>query len=122
VRSCQNEKKASREQVRLGPLKDHIDRILEEDREAQRKQQHTARRIYTRLREEHPEDAIGEPTVRRYVAMRKSELGLDGREVYGPQSYQLGQEAQVDWFEAIVGSTQFRRGVDRSGNVRGLAG
>lgn len=95
-------KKASREQVRLGPLKDHIDRILEEDREAPRKQRHTAHRIYTRLREEHPEHAIGEPTVRRYVAMRKRELGLDGREVYVPQSYQLGQEAQVDWFEATV--------------------
>ena len=50
--------------------------------------------------QEHPEQPIGEPTVRRYVAERKRELGLRGREVFVPQSYSWGQEAQVDWFEA----------------------
>jgi len=95
-------KKADREQPRLGPLKEHIDRILREDREAPRKQKHTAHRIYTRLRAEHPEHPLGEPTVRRYVAARKRELGLGGREVFIPQSYAPGQEAQVDWFEATV--------------------
>lgn len=74
-------KKVTREQPRLGPLKEHIDRILDQDREAPRKQKHTAHRIFTRLREEHPEHPIGEPTVRRYVAGRKRELGLGGREV-----------------------------------------
>ena len=34
-------------------MKEIIDRILEEDREAPRKQRHTAHRIWTRLREEH---------------------------------------------------------------------
>ena len=92
-------KKVDREQPRLGPLKEIIDRILEEDRGAPRKQKHTAHRIFTRLRQEHPEHPIGEPTVRRYVAARKRELGLDHREVFVPQSYQFGQEAQVDWFE-----------------------
>jgi len=95
-------KKVDREQPRLGPLKEHIDRILEEDRDAPRKQKHTAHRIFTRLRQEHPEHPIGEPTVRRYVAQRKRELGLSGREVFVPQSYQWGQEAQVDWFEATA--------------------
>jgi transposase len=89
-----------KEQPRLGPLKEIINRILEEDRDAPRKQRHTAHRIFTKLREEHPEHAIGEPTVRRFVAGRKRELGLKGREVFVPQSYALGQEAQVDWFEA----------------------
>ena len=89
-----------KEQPRLGPLKEIISRILEEDRDAPRKQRHTAHRIFTRLREEHPEHPIGEPTVRRFVAGRKRELGLKGREVFVPQSYALGQEAQVDWFEA----------------------
>ena len=56
-------KKVDREQPRLGPLKEFIDRILEEDRDAPRKQKHTAHR--TRLRQEHPEHPIGEPTVRR---------------------------------------------------------
>jgi transposase len=89
-----------KEEPRLGPLKEIINRILEEDRDAPRKQRHTAHRIFTRLREEHPEHPIGEPTVRRFVAGRKRELGLKGREVFVPQSYALGQEAQVDWFEA----------------------
>jgi transposase len=89
-----------KEQPRLGPLKEIINRILEEDRDAPRKQRHTAHRIFTRLREEHPEHPIGEPTVRRFVAGRKREMGLSGREVFVPQSYGLGQEAQVDWFEA----------------------
>src|SRR5450631_2355696 len=89
-----------KEQPRLGPLKEIINRILEEDRDAPRKQRHTAHRIFTRLREEHPEHPIGEPTVRRFVAERKRELGLSGREVFVPQSYTLGHEAQVDWFEA----------------------
>lgn len=95
-------KSVTREQPRLGPLKEHINRILTEDREAPRKQRHTAHRIYTRLTEEHPEHPIGEPTVRRYVAARKWELGLGGREVFVPQSYAPGEEAQVDWFEAAA--------------------
>src|SRR3954452_3838529 len=93
-------KLVEKDQPRLGPLKEIINRILEADRDAPRKQRHTAHRIFTRLREEHAEHPIGEPTVRRYVAVRKRELGLSGREVFVPQSYGLGQEAQVDWFEA----------------------
>ena len=33
---------------------------------------------------------------------RKLELGLGSREVFVPQSYDGGQEAQVDWFEAMA--------------------
>ena len=61
-------KHTEREQPRLGPLKEIINRILEEDRDAPRKQRYTAHRIFTRLREEHAEHPIGEPTVRRYIA------------------------------------------------------
>ena len=93
-------KRVEKDQPRLGPLKEIINRILEEDRDAPRKQRHTAHRIFTRLREEHAEHPIGEPTVRRYVAIRKRELGLSGREVFVPQSYGFGEEVQVDWFEA----------------------
>src|SRR5450432_2438562 len=91
-------KKAAREEPKLGPVKEHIDRMLEVDKEAPRKQRHTAHRIWMRLRNEHPQHPVGEPTVRRYVRERKRELGLSGREVYVPQSYNLGQEGQVDWF------------------------
>ena len=95
-------KKHQREQPKLDPVKAAIDRMLENDREAPRKQRHTAHRIWIRLCEEHSDHPIAEPTVRRYVQRRKQELGLGSREVFVPQSYDWGQEAQVDWFEAVA--------------------
>lgn len=94
-----------REAPRLGPVKEQIDQMLCSDLQAPRKQRHTAHRIWMRLRNEHPSLPVGEATVRRYVRDRKRDLGLSGREVFVPQSYALGQEAQVDWFEgtAILG-------------------
>jgi transposase len=94
-----------REAPRLGPVMAHIDQMLATDLQSPRKQRHTAHRIWMRLRKEHPNHPVGEATVRRYVQQRKRELGLSGREVFVPQSYELGQEAQVDWFEgtAILG-------------------
>jgi hypothetical protein len=55
-----------------------------------------------RLRREHPDHPVGEATARRYVQVRKRELGHSGREVFVPQCYELGQEAQVDWFEGMA--------------------
>jgi transposase len=95
-------KKHERERPKLAPVKDYIDQMLEGDRQAPRKQRHTAHRIWTRLRAEHSGHPIAEPTVRRYVQRRKQELGLSGREVFVPQSYDWGQEGQVDWFEAVA--------------------
>src|ERR1035438_4969508 len=95
-------KKHEREQPKLDPVKEAIDRMLEGDRQAPRKQRHTAHRIWTRLREEHPGHPIAEPTVRRYVQQRNQDLGLGRREVCVPQSYDWGQEGQVDWFEAMA--------------------
>lgn len=94
-------KKHERKCPKMDPLRDVIDRILEADRQAPRKQRHTAHRIWTRLREEYPQQSIAEATVRRYVQRRKEASG-DGRESYVPQSYDWGQEAQVDWFEAVA--------------------
>jgi len=63
-------KRFEKEQPRLGPVKEIINRILEENRGASRKERHTTHRICTRLRDEHPEHPIGEPIVRRFVAER----------------------------------------------------
>ena len=95
-------KTSDRAHPKLDPVRECIDRMLDCDREAPRKQRHTAHRIWTRLRTERPEHAISESQVRRYVRQRKREFGLAGSEVFVPQSYHWGQEAQVDWYEATV--------------------
>jgi transposase len=95
-------KTPERHKPKLGIVAEFIDEILQADREAPRKQRHTAHRIWQRLREEKPESGVAEATVRRYVQLRKEELGLKVREVFVPQSYEWGGEAQVDWYEATV--------------------
>ena len=42
-------KKPDREEPKLGPVKEDIDRMLEAGRQAPRKQRHTAHRIWVRL-------------------------------------------------------------------------
>jgi transposase len=84
----------------MGPLIEFIDAILEGDRMAPRKQRHTAHRIWHRIVAERPEYKVAEVTVRQYVRERKRELGWAKRTTCVPQSYQIGQEGQVDWYEA----------------------
>src|SRR5260370_16050549 len=95
-------KKAVRKQPKMEAVKAFIDEILEADRQAPRKQRHTAERIYQRIKKELPEHSVSPASVRRYVARKKHELGLKGREVFVPQSYHLGVEARADWFEAAA--------------------
>jgi transposase len=89
-----------RDKPKLGPVGPFIEEMLEADRKAPRKQRHTAHRIWRRLKAEHPETEIAESTVRRYVRQRKVQMGLAQAEVFVPQSYRWGEEAQVDWYEA----------------------
>lgn len=77
-----------------------IDGWLLTDREAPRKQRHTARRIYKRLVDENGFSGA-ESTVRRYVRMRRREIGLV-RHAHVPRDHVPGQEAEVDWYEAEV--------------------
>jgi transposase len=91
-----------RERPRLDPLIPFIDAILTVDLKAPRKQRHTARRIFNRIRTELPHAQAAESTVRQYVRERKLALGLSRAEIFIPQSYPWGREAQVDWFEAMV--------------------
>lgn len=71
-------KSSARQAHKLDPVKPFIDGILEADKQAPRKQRHTAHRIWTRLREQYPEHEISESQVRRYVRQRKRECGLWG--------------------------------------------
>ena len=91
-----------RSKPKLGGFEAFIERVLDEDRRAPRKQRHTARRIHRRILTEFPDAAIAESTVRNHVRERKRQLGLLRRETFVPPSYSWAQEAQVDWYEAWV--------------------
>jgi len=82
----------------LAPVKAIIDEWLEKDAEQPRKQRHTAKRIYDRLKAEYGFQGA-ESTIRRYVGQRRRELSS---EVFIPLGYEPGQMAQVDFGEAQV--------------------
>jgi hypothetical protein len=70
----------------MAPAVSLIEAILDSDRKAPRKQRHTARRIYDRIRAEVPGCTPAERTVRQYVERRKHALGLAEHVTFVPQS------------------------------------
>jgi transposase len=69
------EVKAKRSFTKLEPFKEDIDEWLEEDKKARRKQRHTAKRVYDRLREKYGDKFnCSYRTVAGYVAVKKKEL------------------------------------------------
>jgi len=81
----------------LDPLKPTIDQWLTDDLKAPRKQRHTARRIYDRLQEEHPNRLeVKLRTVQYYVSQKKKELHIEKCKGYLPLEHPSG-EAQVDF-------------------------
>src|SRR5271163_3480519 len=93
-------KPVGRPAPKLGPYRGLIDGWLDGDRDAPRKQRHTAKRIWERLRDEHAAD-VAERTVREYVHDRRAERG-EGVQAFVPQVHGAGVEAEVDWGEAQV--------------------
>jgi transposase len=81
-------------------LQETINQWLEADLKAPRKQRHTGQRIYERLVTERAYQGSA-VTVRGYVYKRRKETGLHTT-VYVPQIYAPGEEAEVDWYEAMV--------------------
>lgn len=84
----------------LDPVRPIIEAWLAADEAAPRKQRHTAQRIFERLRDEHGFSGSAS-NVRRYVAQLKLQRGAVA-EVFMPLAYSPGEEAQVDWGEALV--------------------
>ncbi len=80
-------------------VKQTIDRWLQEDLQAPRKQRHTAQRIYRRLKETGFSGSSG--TVGQYVCKQRKVLGLSAQ-AFIPQIHLPGEEAEVDWYEAQV--------------------
>jgi transposase len=73
-----------------------IDRILEDDKARGKKQRHTAKRIFERLRDEHSYTG-GYTIVKDYVRLRK----LSQREMFVPLEHPPG-DAQADFGEALA--------------------
>lgn len=92
---------------KLGPFTEIIDEILHFDQQVHRKQRHTAKRIWDRLRTEYGY-AGGYTQVKDYV--RKSRHLL--QEVFVPLEFAPG-EAQVDWGEATV----LQDGIERKAHL-----
>jgi len=88
-------KKPSRCPV-MDSVAETVQRWLQEDRDRPVKQRHTARRIYTRLIEEHG-FAGGESTVRRWVREWKVAHGVSSHEAVIPLDPEAAREAEVDW-------------------------
>ena len=81
---------------KLEPFTPVIDRILEEDLRVPRKQRHTAKRIFQRLRDEYGFDG-GYTIVKDYVREHRRRT----REMFVPLSHPPGH-AQCDFGEALV--------------------
>lgn len=70
------------------------------DADAPKKQRHTSHRIYQRLVREYKYSGK-EPTLRKHVGRYRRELNLKS-EIFVPQVHMPGEEAEVDWYEAVV--------------------
>ena len=90
------QRKAPVRRPKLGPWLGIIDQILEDDESQLKKQRHTARRIYDRLKEEHAFTG-GYTIVKDYVR----DARLRHKEVFVPLAHPPG-DAQADFGEALA--------------------
>jgi transposase len=80
---------------KLDPYKQIIDKWLEEDKKAPRKQRHTAKRVFHRLRKEFSGFDCSYRTVASYYAVKHKELFNGAKDGFLPLDHSPG-EAQVD--------------------------
>lgn len=81
---------------KLDPYKPTIDQWLIEDKNAPRKQRHTAKRIYNRLHREFQDFDCSYRTVASYYAVKRKELFSGPKDGFLPLEHKPG-EAQVDF-------------------------
>ena len=90
--------KKGKERPKLGNVLEMVHQIIEEDKSAPKKQRHTAKRIFERVKEEKGYNG-SYSTLRKYISKYKGEHGT--KEVFCPLEHEPG-EAQVDFGEAWV--------------------
>jgi transposase len=82
----------------LGPYQKRIQELLEESDSLPRKQRYTAHKIYQILQKEGYQGSEG--GVHNYVSQRRKER--KPKKAFLPLEFDAGQDAQVDWGEAVV--------------------
>ena len=82
----------------LGPWKEKIDALLAESQKMRRKQRYTARKIYQELQKQGYDGS--EVTVSRYAGEKRR--ASQAKQVFLPLEFDPGEDAQVDWGEAVV--------------------
>jgi transposase len=113
------DKAKSKRKSKSGKYHAQVKEWLLEDEQAPRKQKHTARRVYDRLKTAAEKDGktldISERTVRNLVAEIRQEIDTDG-EVFLPLLHPAG-EAQVDFGTTVF----YENGVEYSGKHLALS-
>ena len=89
---------------KLGPYKERIDKLLEKERTLPRKQRYTTHKIYELMQEEGYSGS--ESNLRKYIGQKRGELKRPT--LFIPLTFEPGQDAQVDWGEAVVIMAQER--------------
>jgi len=92
------ERKQERSAPVLGKYKEQIEEMIKESEKMPRKQRYTASRIYEIVKGGGYQGS--ESTVRHYVGKLRGKVRQAA--VYLPLSFEMGQDAQVDWGEAEV--------------------
>jgi len=82
---------------KLGPYKEKIAGLLEKERSLPRKQRFTTHKIYKLMEAEGYSGS--ESSLRRYVGQKRRELRRPP--IFIPLQFEPGQDAQVDWGEAV---------------------
>ena len=72
-----------------------------DDQSAPRKQRHTSRRMWQRLRDEYG-SPVAESTVRHFVARLRRQVTPGAEPVFLDLVFDPGEAAQVDWGEAVI--------------------
>jgi transposase len=101
---------------KLDSYKSIIDKWLQEDKQAPRKQRHTAKRVFNRLKKEVPGFNCSYRTVASYYAVKHKEIFSGAREGFLPLNHRPG-EAQADFGAADF----YENGRRRSGKYLELS-
>jgi trigger factor len=92
---------------KLDPYKPTIDKWLKEDKQSPRKQRHTAKRVFTRLKKEIPGFNCSYRTVASYYAVKHRELFSDARNGFLPLEHHPGEA----FLEIEVGADKLEEGM-----------